>query len=95
MADAICELRRLTKILDDLQTDDALTLLLTFVRANARDADAARAAQAASDTDGGYTPPRRSIRPCGVLKSIFLPRNQVPVTTPASARPSYGLIGFL
>lgn len=37
--------------LDDLQIDDALTLVLTFVRANARDADAARAAQEASGTD--------------------------------------------
>jgi hypothetical protein len=35
-----------------------------------------------------YTPPRRSILPCAVWKSIFLPRNQVLVTTPARARPS-------
>lgn len=42
-----------------------------------------------------YTPPRRSIRPRAVWKSTLLPRNQVLVTTPASARPSYGVIGFL
>jgi AcrR family transcriptional regulator len=37
--------------LDDLQTDDALTLLLTFVRANARDAEAAKTAKTTSGTN--------------------------------------------
>jgi AcrR family transcriptional regulator len=37
--------------LDDLQIDDALTLVLTFVRANARDTEASRAARTSSGTN--------------------------------------------